>query len=459
MILSKNTLQNLFLFILVICLSFNASNNDLLVQLSSINFIILFILCLNNQKISIAIKNNYKINKNFFIIFTIYILYLIIQIVPLPLKWIEIIAPNNHVLYSSIKIDKVFWSLSVDPSNSYFKILNWINLFIIFLICPILFNRSKYVMKFLFFLCCLGFIHSAFATYWMLVGNPSNFLIEKVHYLNASTGMYVNRSVFATFLLLSAFSGLYYIVVYFHKNEVNSFTFLNQINSKIIYIRIFIIFLSIGILTTWSRSVNFSYILILISFLFYSKINFKKYINSLSTIIIFIIIFDIIVLGVLFGNTKLIARYADVSSVDSYILNEAQRLNLHEFGINQYKNFWLFGYGSGAFEQVYKLFFIIPENSNLIAQYAHNDLIQLLGEVGTIGFLILTFLFLFYYKKLFYKIDDKKRLARLILFSFLIIILFIQSFVDFSLHIPGISILLVTILSLGLTDSKRNIIN
>ena len=114
----------------------------------------------------------------------------------------------------------------------------------------------------------LGFCHAIFATYWMLIGNPSNFLIEKIHYTNSSTGFFVNRSVFATFLFLCAFSGLYYIVIFFNKNEIVNFNLAEQIKSKIFFIRIFIIFLSIGILTTWSRSVNFSYVLIF--FLFYS---------------------------------------------------------------------------------------------------------------------------------------------------------------------------------------------
>ena len=149
MFLSKNTLQNLFLIILAITVSLNASINHLMVQVSSIFFILFFLLCLKNIQISEKIKRNYTNNKNFFLIFFIYIGYLIIQIVPLPLSLIEIIAPNNYSLYTSIKIDKEFWSLSIDPSNSYFGIINCINLFIIFLTFPILFNRSKYLMKFL----------------------------------------------------------------------------------------------------------------------------------------------------------------------------------------------------------------------------------------------------------------------------------------------------------------------
>ena len=110
--------------------------------------------------------------------------YLIIQIIPLPLNLIEIIAPNNYDLYKSIKIDKQFWTLSIDPSSSYFRILSCINFLIIFLSFPALFNRSKYLMKFLFFICVLGFFHAIFATYWMLIGNPSNFFIQKIYYLN-----------------------------------------------------------------------------------------------------------------------------------------------------------------------------------------------------------------------------------------------------------------------------------
>ena len=66
MILRKGILQNLFLIILAITVSFNASINPLLIQISSINFIILFFLCLKNNEIEEKIKKNYINNKNFF---------------------------------------------------------------------------------------------------------------------------------------------------------------------------------------------------------------------------------------------------------------------------------------------------------------------------------------------------------------------------------------------------------
>ena len=453
MVLRKNILQNIFLIILAITVSFNASINPLLIQLSSINFIILFFLCLKNYRIRKRIKENYINNKVFFIFFFTYISFLLIQIIPLPLKLIEIIAPNNYNLYTSIKIDKELWSLSVDPSSSYFKILNCISFLIIFLVFPSLFNRDKYLMKFLFFVSILGFCHAIFATYWMLIGNPSNFLIQKVHYLRASTGLYVNRAVFGTFLYLTAFCGLYYIIVFFLKNQIKNFNFIEQIKSKIFFIRIFIIFLSLGIITTWSRAANLSYVLILLSFLFYSKINFKKYINPLSIIIIFILIFDFFIMVLFFGNARLVERL-----VEQPILRDYIRLDLHSFGLEQFKNFWLFGYGNGAFEQIFKLFYILPEfiPNDYFAQHVHNDGIELLGEVGIVGVSILAIITIFYFKKLSNNINEKKQFARFILLSLLVFILLIQSIVDYSLQVPGIQVLLITILSLGLINFRNN---
>jgi O-antigen ligase len=453
MLLRKNTLQNLFLIILTINVSFNASINILLTQVSSIFFIFFILICLKNIQILEKIKKNYTGNRFFFIFFFSYIGYLIVQIIPLPLSLIEIIAPNNYSLYNSIQIDKQLWSLSVDPSNSYFGILNCINALIIFLTFPVLFNRSKYLMKFLFFLCVLGFIHAIFATYWMLIGNPSNFLIEKIHYLNASTGLFVNRAVLGTFLVLCAFSSLYYIVIFFHKNKVVNFNLVEQIKSKVFFVRIFIIFLSLGILTTWSRAVNLSYVLILISFLLYSKISFKRYINPLSSVIIFILVFDVFVMALFFGNAKIIERLAGTS-----VTNEGIRLDLYVFGWEQFKNFWLFGYGNEAFGQIFKNFYIMPEKfvTSFLAENVHNDGIELLGEVGVLGISILFLLYIQYFKKILININNEKQLARLILFSLLILTLFIQSLVDYSLHTPGILILLMTILSIGLIDFRSD---
>ena len=52
-------------------------------------------------------------------------------------------------------------------------------------------------------------------------------------------------------------------------------------------------------------------------------------------------------------------------------------------------------------------------------------------------------------------IRDDRVFIRFFLISSLLLILFIQSFVDYSLHIPGISTLLAVILSVGLVNVRK----
>ena len=75
MLLSKNILQNLFLIILAISISLNASINPIVIQIGSIGFIFIFILCFKNNEIIKKIKINFINNKVLFNFF-FYILFI-----------------------------------------------------------------------------------------------------------------------------------------------------------------------------------------------------------------------------------------------------------------------------------------------------------------------------------------------------------------------------------------------
>ena len=71
MLISKNSLQNIFLIVLGTTVSINASVNPLMTQISSIGFIIFFLICLKNKKVLEKMSENYQKNKIFFIFFFI----------------------------------------------------------------------------------------------------------------------------------------------------------------------------------------------------------------------------------------------------------------------------------------------------------------------------------------------------------------------------------------------------
>jgi len=452
MYLSRKYLQYLFFLIVFSSTIFKAGNSNPLIQIFFIFFLVLFLLCLNSKNLVAELKRNYRVHKYFFCIFIIFLFYVGFQIIPFPIEWMKNVAPANYELYNSLAMERNVGSISIDPSNTYFQLLNYLNFFIIFSLFPILFNRKEDVLKFLFFVSLIGFAHAFFATAWMLIGNPSTFFIEKLHYLNSSTGTFINRSNFCIFLLLCGFSGLYYILMHHQKEDLN-LNLIEWLTGPTIYVRFFILFITIGVITTLGRSGNFSYLLMLLLLYIYSFFIFRKFFNSLSNIIFLILIIDVSIVGFMFGGAQLIERYSifnDFTESPTEIILY-RRIEFIKFGIEQFKNFIIFGYGAGGFEQIFKIFFITQ--GGLYINHVHNDFIEFAGEFGVIGLFILTFLFVTYLINIVTNIKGRLLTKNhLILFLILVIVLSVDGLVDFSLHIPAIGNILSSILAVGFTN-------
>ena len=120
--------------------------------------------------------------------------------------------------------------------------------------------------------------------------------------------------------------------------------------------------------------------------------------KSFKYTIIFIFIFDIVILGIYFGTSQIIDRFYFLKEEFSHINysdNNLTRFQLIKFSFEEIKNFYLFGYGTGGFET---LFQINQANSgSLFANHSHSDILEYIGEFGLVGFI----LFIFSIKKFF----------------------------------------------------------
>ena len=447
----RSYLQIIFYLILFLSSIFKAANTNLLIQFFFIGFASFFLLCNFKKNIFSEVKYNFKKNKFFFIPLFLVLIYIIIQIIPFPIETFGQYFPIHLELINNLELSKKFITISVDPSNTYFQILNFLNLIIIFSLVPVLFNKNKDIMNLLFIFGLIGAFHAFFATYWLLIGNPSNALIIKEYYLGVASGFFINRSNFSIFLLLCAFASLYFINFYIKLNNFK-LSFVEQLNSPIIYQRFFILFITIGIVMTLSRAGNFSYILMLNLIILSSFLITKKIFNSVFNTIVLILVIDIAFIGFYFGGSQLIDRYSIVAdfttSLDS--TSSYTRLTMIIFAIEKFKEFFFFGYGLGGFEQIFKIYFNIV--NDVYSNHVHNDIVEFLGEFGVVGSIFLLCLLINYFV-LITKSVKKKELT--ILHPILILILFstllINSLVDFSLHIPAIQYFLCTITAIGLT--------
>ena len=449
--ISRIYLQIIFYIILFLSSIFKAANTNILIQFFFIAFASFFLLCNLKKNIMGDIKYNLRKNKIFFIPLFLTLLYIIIQIVPLPIETFGQYFPFHIDLISNLELNKKFITISFDPSNTYFQILNFINIIIIFSLLPVLFNKKKDISNLLFIFSIIGAFHAFFATYWLLIGNPSNALIVKEFYLNTASGFFVNRSNFSIFLLLCAFSSLYFINFHIKSNK-NKLNFIDQLISSFVYVRFFILFITIGIVLTLSRAGNFSYILMLLLVTLSSYFITKKIFNPISNTIFLILVIDIMFIGFYFGGSHLIDRYSIVDDLSTSLDSTTNytRLTMIIFGFEKFKEFFLFGYGVGAFEQVFRTYYNIIDG--VYSNHVHNDVVEFLGEFGIVGSTLLLSVLLSYFILI---IKNVKKGKLTILHPILIVILFltllINSLVDFSLHIPAVQYFLCAIVAIGLT--------
>ena len=348
----------------------------------------------------------------------------------MPEYLLKFFSPEKHKLINLIG-NINYSSISLSTSNSFFQILNFISLLLIVLICKMVLYNERHKYRFYIFLSFVGFISSILAVILYLYGNPDLFFYKNSYYKNASTGFFINRTVFSVFLLFCLISCLELLKYYeiYPKSKKKDFFFLK------IYIRLFIIFITIGIITSFSRIGNFL-LLITILFYFFNEVFFSKVRNnSFIIIIILIVFFDLLILGLYFGSFQIIDRFyflKEEISVISDGIDSMSRFDIAKFAFKEFKNFIFFGYGIGSFEYIFQLKFINP--SNLFANHAHSDIIELFGEVGLIGF----FLLLLSVVKFFLSIKNYNFISCLILIYLITILLF-----DFSLHIPIIQTLFI----------------
>ena len=102
--LSRRYLQLFFYLVLFLSSILKATNTNFLIQIFFISFSSLLLLCNFNRNIFSEIKYNLKKNKIFFIPIFLILIYMIIQIIPLPIEFFgKFLSPFILLKDSSFK--------------------------------------------------------------------------------------------------------------------------------------------------------------------------------------------------------------------------------------------------------------------------------------------------------------------------------------------------------------------
>ena len=437
---------------------FNGGLKNLFIQYNFIIISIFFLQLIKEKNYQAHVKKIFLDNKIAIYLYFVFIGFLIFQTIPLPVEWLSFLSPEKYNYLGRMEFTINLNSITLSPVNSYFNILNFLSLFLYLVIFKSIFYKKRDIIKFYFFLVFLGAFASSVAIYFYLIGNPDFLILKNLHSKGAATGFFYNRTVFACFLTLCFFSGIEYlkIIDYYQKNNPDNFFYK-------IYTRIFILLITIGIITSFSRLGNFLFISLILIHISHSLLIRDKRNRLFLVTLILIVLFDVLILGFYFGSEKLLQRFSflqtelegymssqseNVELLTSSAKNILSRGDLAKFALIEFKKFILFGYGAGGFEYVYKLNFQnfstnVP--TNFYAVHAHSDLIEFFGEFGIIGSTLIILSFIFAYnKRYFFSLNN------ILLFYLLFFILCF----DFSVHYPLIQFLFILLVSINYKNNN-----
>jgi len=447
MSLRKSTIyQSYFYFLISLLVIFNGGNSDLFTQLNFVLVSLFFLWCLQDTNYKAHIKKFYFNNKQLITLYLFFLFYLFFQITPLPIDFLKIFSPTKYNLLINLNFENYFSPISFDIGKSFFSILNYCSLILYLIIFKSIFYKERHINNFYFFLTFLSFISSIVAVYFYLINNPDFLFISNHNYKNASTGFFINRTVFACFLNLGFLAGIE-CLKHIGLNSKRKDYFFQKI-----YLRLFLLFITIGIITSFSRLGNFLFLLLIIFYLFnfYKNKDHKNRFIFYSLIVI--ILFDIFVLGFYFGGNQLLERFTFLKSELLIYTNDNNqnltlaRGDLAKFSLFQLNDFLFFGYGAGNFETIFKIFF--NQLDSTFANHAHFDLAEFIGEFGMVGIFILMLLVIRILKKI-----TLISIKNIYLIFFIIFILFF----DFSFHIFLIQLIFSLLLSVYIKVPQKKI--
>ncbi|OGW38102.1 MAG: hypothetical protein A2Y97_08455 [Nitrospirae bacterium RBG_13_39_12] len=371
---------------------------------------------------------------------TIFLGYMLLQLIPFPAGIIKIISPETYNLYKEtilLNEPQKWVSLSINRKATLMEFFRITSYAAFYVLTIQLLTKKDVLKKTIAVVVVFASLLSFLAILQYILSNNKIFWFRELTQGGTPFGPYVNRNHYAG--LMEMIFPLVLCLFLFYKPHVIYKSFREKMaeifNRQRTNIYILLGFSAVLIATSIFLSLSRSGIVSLcLSMIIFGMVLVVRGINRRRGVLI-IIVFVLVILSVgWFGWDPIFERFERI--VDSQGDISEMRIEMWKDSKNIIRDFPATGTGFGSFINIYPKYRTVPGNS--IADHAHNDYIELFSDGGIIACLIfMWFLLTLLYKS--YKAFRKRgEIYSIYLFigsiSALISIL-IHSITDFNLHI------------------------
>ena len=395
-----------------------------------------------------------------------WILYIALQLIPLPMGIISILSPQAYAIHSMVNAE---WAtLSVAPYLTALSLFKTVCYFQLFALVLLLAPSREQLKVIIYALIVSGLIQALYGI--LMVSNNLDRLFFSEFFLENSptypgkvSGGFTNRSHMANYMAICVAMGLGLLISQMRESTTKNIrahflALIEWLLSPKAFVRFSILLMSAALIMTHSRMGNAAFFTSLLVTSFIALFCFLKGKHSPRKAVILIsslIVLDVLLMGSVVGLDKVVDRIEKTS------IKTEWRYQSNIDALAYWQDYPLLGSGLGTFEvpfQQYKT----PDIKSYHRAFAHNDYLQFATETGVVGILLLMSIVIFtLFKAIRTLYSTQVPLLRGISFSvvMVIIIMIVHSTVEFNLQIFANAATLVIILALAWVDPKRKNVN
>lgn len=316
---------------------------------------------------------------------------IVIQLIPMPLSILKYISPHTQAMLNQATegLNYIFgestissFTISINPYATKEKLLLYFSYAAFFIVTSNYVASRNQLKKYFWLILAVGVIQS-------LIGIAQ--YISSASALAAS-GTYINPNHFGGLLILIIPLSLGYILYMSQRTRGgdNLFTIIRQSKfSNQLLLFFATILMGTGLIMSESRGALIS-VLAAIA-IFYILLSWKKKTRS-GTLFIGLFLTIIAIYSFWIGIDPVIEKFAETSET------LPKRTFIWKDTLTIIKDFPLFGTGLGTYSLSFSLYKNVAYWPTII-QHAHNDYLELLSETGIIGFLLVMWGIVIFYKQ------------------------------------------------------------
>ena len=409
------------------------------------------ILLLTHKSLLTKLYTQYKL---LVIVWLVFLMWQLINIVPLPFSLVEALRPErvNFLLNENIqgmeRISSQWLPLSFDVAQSdviFFKSLAYCFLFFITLT---LVNSGKRLRYILIVISATGVFQAIYGSLEVLSGLQYS-LVFKLPVSHIATGSFVYKNHYANFLLLCLSAAIGYMIASLRVRSGSSpRERLRRIvrfwlSNKVLF-RIGIIIMVIALVMSRSRMGNSAFFIAMTITATLGLIYFKPRQKSYVVLFISMLVIDILIVSSLFGLKQVQQR------IEQTNLTQESRDEVVTDALPLLSQYGVIGTGGGTFYTVYPQ--VQSESIQHFYDHAHNEYLQFAIEFGIVGAAIIAMLVLLCAKSALSAMRHRRHpLPRGTAFATVMafIGMALHSTVDFPLQAPANTAIFIVLLALG----------